>query len=81
VSSFRALALATAVLFTSAAAALGQPETVQSLLKAGYTVVGVIPSTAGAGVFLVKGDQLVACFVVETPQSAEVTTRYCKPVH
>jgi hypothetical protein len=50
-------------------------------LKAGFTVVGVIPSSAGPGVFLTKGDQLFACFVAETPQSAEVTTRYCKPVY
>lgn len=54
--------------------------TVQSLIKDGYTVVGVIPSSAGPGLFLQKGDDLVVCFVAETPSSPTVATRYCKPV-
>jgi hypothetical protein len=55
--------------------------TVQSLLTQGYTVVGVVLSQqAGAGVFLVKADNLMFCDVAETPTSPTVATRYCKPV-
>ena len=61
-------------------AAAAQSDSVASLLKSGFTIAGVIPSSAGPGIFLVKGEQLIACFVAETPRSAEVKTRYCKPV-
>ncbi len=57
-----------------------QTMSVQSLLTDGYTVVGVMPSPAGPGVFLLKGSALVVCFVAETPNSPSVATRYCKPV-
>jgi hypothetical protein len=54
--------------------------TVSSLLRDGFTVVGVIPSQAGPGVFLKKENQLVVCFVSETKTSRSVATQYCKPV-
>jgi hypothetical protein len=54
--------------------------TVQSLLKQQFIVTGAITSPIGPGVFLQKQDQLFLCFVVETPQSPTVATRYCKPV-
>ena len=38
------------------------------------------PSTAGPGVFMRKKDKLFFCVVAETPKSADVATRYCKPV-
>jgi len=54
---------------------------VASLLKDGYEVKGAFPSNAGPGLVLQKGDQVVMCFVAETPKSADVVTQYCKPVH
>jgi hypothetical protein len=64
-----------------AASAQQQQQTVESLLAAGFTTVGVTPSPAGPGVFLQKGDKLFACFVAETPTAPAIKTRYCKPVH
>jgi hypothetical protein len=55
--------------------------TVQSLLDEGYTVAGVMPSNAGPGILLQKETALVMCFVAETPESSDVATQYCKPVH
>jgi hypothetical protein len=58
-----------------------QTMNVQSLMGDGYTVAGVTqPPGGGAGVFLQKGNALVFCFVVETPDSPTVATKYCKPV-
>jgi hypothetical protein len=54
--------------------------TVQFLLKQDFAIVGAITSPAGPGLFLQKKDRLFVCFVVETPSSPAVTTRYCKPV-
>jgi hypothetical protein len=56
------------------------PVTVASLLKQGFDVVGVIQTSAGAGVFMRKADKLIACFAAETPASTTISTRYCKPV-
>ena len=75
-----------AILFaTLASVAQAQDKpTVESLLKQGYDVVGVFPSSAGPGILLEDDDdgveKLMMCFVAETPQSAEITTQYCKPV-
>jgi hypothetical protein len=62
------------------AVAQQQKQTVQSLLAEGYTIVGVMPSSAGPGIFLQKAGTLIACFVAETPASEAIDTRYCKPV-
>ena len=62
-------------------AAFAAEESVQALLAAGFAVVGIVPSPAGPGLFLQKGDKLFACFVAETPTSPDLSTRYCKPVH
>lgn len=78
--------VAVAVLGLSGNVAAGVPAraadaaTVEALLGQGYAVVAAIPSAAGPGLFLQKGGSLYACFVAETPNSAELTTRYCKPV-
>jgi hypothetical protein len=54
--------------------------TVKALLADGYEIKGVMPSSAGPGILLQKGDSLMMCFVAETPSSATITTQYCKPV-
>ncbi|MBX3570335.1 MAG: hypothetical protein KF914_19900 [Rhizobiaceae bacterium] len=79
-----ALAVLSLVAISSAALAQDKP-TVESLLKQGYDVVGVIPSNAGPGILLEDDNddgqaRLMMCFVAEIPQSAEITTQYCKPV-
>ena len=74
--------IAALVLTTGAPiATFAEQQNAQSLLAAGFTVVGVMPSPAGPGLFFQKGDKLFACFVAETPTSPELKTRYCKPVH
>ncbi len=55
-------------------------QTVQSLLKQDFAIVGAITSPPGPGLFLQKKERLFVCFVAETPQSRTVATRYCKPV-
>lgn len=54
--------------------------TVESLMKQGYDVVGVVPSNAGPGILLEDDDKLFMCFVSETPGSPDISTQYCKPV-
>jgi hypothetical protein len=79
----RRLALAAGMLLAShiAASAQNQKISVQSLLNDGYTIAGITTSQAGGGlVYLQKGTTLMLCFVTETPTSAAVDTRYCKPV-
>jgi len=72
--------LASVVLLGGLAAMAAEKASVTALLKQGYQIVGVIPSTVGPGIFLRKGDVLIACFVAETPNSQEIATQYCKPV-
>lgn len=67
-------------MLTCGAARADDPITVASLLKQGFDVVGVIQTSAGAGVFMRKADKLIACFASETPTSKTISTRYCKPV-
>lgn len=62
------------------AAQAQQKETVQSLLAQDFVAVGAVTSPAGPGVFMQKKTKMYLCFVSETPQSAVVSTRYCKPV-
>ena len=76
--------LAVGVLFAALSVSYAHAQqgvTVASLLKDGYEVKGAFPSNAGPGLVLQKGDQVVMCFVAETPKSADVVTQYCKPVH
>jgi hypothetical protein len=55
--------------------------TVQSLLAQDSAVVGTTaPPNGGGGVYLQKKEKLYFCYVAETPTSATVSTRYCKPV-
>jgi hypothetical protein len=70
--------LAALVLTATQTAASAQSMSVQSLMGDGFA--GIIPSPAGPGVFLQKGNSLVVCFVAEKPGSAAVDTQYCKPV-
>jgi len=65
----------------SASALAEEKVSVQSLIGQGFQVVGTIPSQVGPGVFLQNKDKLFFCVVVETSTSADVGTRYCKPVH
>ena len=74
------LALASALVASASGAAIAQEPTVAALLKDGFVIAGVIPSSAGPGLFLHKGERLMFCVVAETPSSADVATRYCKPV-
>ena len=76
----RFIIAATVLVLATPVAVAQQGVTVQTLLTEGYEVKGVMPSNAGPGILLQKGDQLVMCFVAETPQSAELATQYCKPV-
>lgn len=73
--------LAAMMLAASAAASPAPVVTVASLLSQGYAVTAAITSPIGPGLFLQKGSSLYLCFVAETPNSADVSTRYCKPVH
>ena len=77
---FSSLVLMSAFIMFAGTVAMAQDVTVASMLKDGYAIVGIIPSSAGPGIFLKKGDVLMACFVAETPSSASIATRYCKPV-
>jgi hypothetical protein len=78
--TFQALLLVAASFALSEAAISEENVTVQSLVKRQFAVVSAIASPIGPGLFLQKGNQLFLCFVVETPQSATIVTRYCKPV-
>jgi len=57
-----------------------ETTTVRTLLARDFSVVGVIPTQVGPGVFLAKKGELVVCFVAETKTSKTVGTQYCKPV-
>ena len=70
-----------AVSVSSALAQQTPAVTVESLLKSGFTVAGIMPSAVGVGIFLVKGGQMYGCFAVETSKSPDIATKYCKPVH
>ena len=73
--------LAALALAAAQTAASAQTMNVQSLMDDGYTVAALTTSqSGGAGVFLQKGNALVFCLVVETPDSPAVPTKYCKPV-
>ena len=65
---------------TVASSAFAEQTSVASLLKDGFTLASTIPSPAGPGLFLVKGDTMFFCVVAETEKSVDVATRYCKPV-
>ena len=73
--------LAVLALNAAQTAVSAQTMNVKSLMGDGYTIAGVMTSSAGgAGVFLQKGNALVFCFVTEKPGSAALDTQYCKPV-
>jgi hypothetical protein len=74
------LAASSFLLAESNVRAAEQAPTVASLLKDGYAIVGILQSPAGAGIYLKKGDELIACFAAETPSSKDIATKYCKPV-
>jgi hypothetical protein len=76
----RILVAALVVVLGMGAAGAQEGTTVEGLLKEGYGIVGVMPSSAGPGILLQKQTALVMCFVAETPGSAEILTQYCKPV-
>jgi hypothetical protein len=71
------IVMALALLASSAQA---RSQNVAALLKDGFTLASTIPTSAGPGLFLVKAEKLFFCVVAETEKSADVATRYCKPV-
>ena len=55
--------------------------TVSSLLAQDYAIVGTVAvPSGGGGLYMRKANKLYFCFVTETPQSATLSTRYCKAV-
>src|SRR5262249_51651908 len=72
--------IAIGTLLTVTASPAQQTVTVKSLLAQDFVVVGSVPSTLGAGLFLQRKDKVFLCFVSETTKSPTVTTKYCKPV-
>ena len=76
----RAISMAALLVAVGTPAVAAENVTVESLLAQDYVVVGTITSPIGPGLFLQEKQKLYLCFVSETPQSAAVTTRYCKPV-
>jgi hypothetical protein len=79
----RALVIAAAMMIAAGtvSARADDADTVQSLLSKGYMVVSSFMSTIGPGLFLQKEDSLYLCFASEKPDTKELTTKYCKPVH
>jgi len=77
----RVAAVALLLVATAVAAYAADKPTVAGLVKDGYEIKGVMPSNAGPGVLLQKGEDVVMCFVAETPDSPDIATQYCKPVH
>jgi hypothetical protein len=75
------VAICTLIAAGSISARADDAETVQSLLSKGYMVVSAFMSTIGPGLFLQKEDSLYLCFASEKPDTKELTTKYCKPVH
>jgi uncharacterized membrane protein len=76
-----AIGLALLLSLSVSADAQQQSVTVQSLLRQDFAVVGAANGPrGGANLFLQKKDKLYFCFVSETPSSATVATKYCKPV-
>ena len=75
--------LATCALMAACTGAARADETVtvQSLIGDGSTVASSFVSQIGPGLFLQKGDKLFLCFVTERPDTKDLTTKYCKPVH
>jgi hypothetical protein len=55
--------------------------TVQSLISDGYVVSSSWMSPIGPAIVLQKSDKLYLCFVTERPDSPDIATKYCKPVH
>ena len=57
------------------------PVTFQGLIKEGFKIVSAISTPAGPGMFLQRNNDVCFCVVAETPKSANLATRYCKPVN
>ena len=72
--------VALVVVLASTCARADDAITLSALLHQGYDTVGVIQTSAGAGIFLRKADKMYACFAAETPTSPTIATRYCKPL-
>jgi hypothetical protein len=81
ISVFLSLALGIAPALAQSATPSPEQITVSALLAQDYAIAGTlsVPS-GGAGLFMRKGASLYFCFLTETPTSAAVSTRYCKPV-
>jgi len=78
---FSCLMLATTSALSQSGGTSSEKITVSSLLGQDYVIAGTlsVPS-GGAGLFMRKDKMLYFCFATETPQSAKVSTKYCKPV-
>jgi hypothetical protein len=76
-----AVAAAISTMFAASAAAQ-EKMTVQSLIGQDFQVVAsIFNQGSGTSVFLQKKDKLYFCALLETPNSPDLSTRYCKPVH
>lgn len=73
------LLVAAALLAGPAIAA--EAVTVQSLISDGYAVASAWISQIGPALVLQKNDKLYLCFVTERPDTPDIVTKYCKPVH
>lgn len=62
-------------------ASAAEKITVQSLVSDGYIVASAWMSPIGPALVLQKADKVFLCFATEKPDSAEIVTNYCKPVH
>lgn len=75
------IVVAVAGILAASPSLAADPPTVASLLAEGYRVVAAVPTQIGPGLFLQRDASLYACFVSETPDSPDLKTIYCKPVH
>ena len=67
--------------FDIGTASAAEESTVQSLVSDGYAVASAWMSQIGPALVLQKNDKLYLCFVMERPDTPDIVTKYCKPVH
>ena len=78
---FHALAGFFFAFVSAGAVSAADKVTVQSLVSDGYTIASGWMSPIGPALVLQKADKVFLCFATEKPDTAEIVTNYCKPVH